>query len=1850
MLRATKALPLGNLAKTTLSDPIIATHVAVDTVKTVIEQYGQHLAEQAPVHAFDSINLVLNTLPPIAIEPGLPLLDLGSLVPAWMEHAIQVLLDNGGILCHVANDVAYGLHSLTIALPILRLINWYFRTAHCAEHPSTIHRHSKVLLIGEDPSISQLQVAYTEIRSLRTLQTGSPPTPIGLPSHVPKLLNLANDIGSMQGTAPALHTTLSNEISNMHRQLFGRREVPVPDNSQRGFEKMLSEFAPEYNFRRYTSHHPHPECAMARKISLQIVAEEALRNNNVNSIVGGSPYQVSSFPKVIHNCAPRLTGRDTYRHEHSHSEAERKFSSEISCTDTFQHCPRTIPGCNIIVPLVPDLSTEDLLRGMLAKGSAQAFVITHLPVPLLDRRIDSWTDEELRVRFERDNRGNILMYHLDTAGAGYVNNEDAMLSWARPFPIIPGYDVTVDELRHIGSMYILHVKIARGRGEDKPSLFRVASGRFYILPLLINPVRAGKDVAKYFVVPAVRFDNITKFAAISTTPRNAFEVVGNKVRGQEAEIKVADKVILARWELSGDEFNSVVTHAIIRAEIMRRDNGLYTARGLAYVNKWYNRTSNSFLARYAQNVLDTITLSQLHRPHGMFEEDLFSRALGMLFSTKWHHHGMEDPYAEHGVYRLLHDQARGNSLNWLSHCFHAPLSPLSTRDYVCRKDEDYLLGITYHDTRNTNPHSGRHMTRSELAYLEMLALWETGTTPTGQRTEEPTRRTENIPVPDKTEHDTPHDRSSPHMKSDAHFEEREQQTEVDDTSSSPLERLGDDPGESVFNDTSEFSHAISFTPTDSSKDTIASLPKLDANVPIYRVSQHQVDLTRAHTGSIQFSGPISFLDGPDPTPSQRNFSARFNSVAQIKTTIDQEDFKDEPIPDVGCSAYIDLILEHYKATNGRCGFNPEDELQDRDHSGSDEDKIKEHVNKFWDHVKRSFTRHGDNYKRPSLLIDGLAASAKSKLIRDTVDKRSALIVVPTKQLKGHWRQESRGLNITTVTQHELPHGTDRYDWLVIDEANCLTREHLKAWFHLAIRIKVKKIICIADCFQKDRRKESDAQFHHSPLIAPSIRMTHTFGMPVDALSVFLLCNGLEQDPSYFTLSKVRQSVYLVDRNNNDSADFPRFELYTRARLTAQETKDPYGNVMCSVTQSQGLRCRTHYFNSGLAHKQHRWFRNMPAIQSVLFSRHTEKLILDMTLGDAADAFVKVQFEAVPIINGNKTNTQLARERYRRPHDLDTILLPYSSQNEAFNHAAWNLEMPGPHGDRLVTVSGQVDPTHISAASEVDNVISMKFANEIINPRTQHTSRRNYKEHLDLITEAAHGLISCSSEIGFGDEPRLKSHIPGVSALGDIQMARDRYHDLRNLIIRQLNEPKQFHLTCQDISDAKELFDGYIHSFCKDEYQFHAVNNFGYDYICSRTPTFIKSWDDPFGFAANSLARNSFLKTQVKVKPGLQGAETHGQTVIANEASMTNHFGAYARLGYYGMAQMDRDDFLTDAGFSDDELSQLLKERGIGARIESCGNLQIDLTRQDSTHRPSHVLAYAMFLEFCNVPREICDLYIMLRSMAYVKSLAEGLYKAIIKWNLGSGDPFTLNANCFMMKSTLAVRYTGLRYCAGIQKGDDFTCSNEGWKISAKAGLYSRLKVQMKIDVNKPPYHAGRFIVDSQVVADPVRAFFRHFAKTHDPRTKLEEIYTSFCDRKIHYTESQAAWLKETIPLFYPDVNSEEAIYIVDVILSLRSFKIFKSTYKYADRCENDIYDPSEDCAYLVARRLKPSLAPSTLRQLRNHHDRFDLLAAYRALGIDSMLAAHPSLVPRGFTGAVITSTHVYGLLPPTPHM
>lgn len=1796
-----------------------------------ISSYAQHVNLHGPVHA----------LTHIVLPDKLGILPVPADLPFWANSTWSFITDNFSTLGHVLHDLNTVALPLSFAFPVLRLLNWLFLNTETPEHVCRILRGSEIVTGFHGPT--QLNVDYAPLAAIRDAAQSHQPMAVGLPAHVDELMSIANKVGVMRGTADVLHARYTDDLRGMNDNLARRNPVRIPKNAVVGFERFMHDLAPEYAYQRFSMHHPHPECDVGRKVFFSLALREANRIGKPVVLAGASNLQACQTPNLVHNHRPELTGRDNYRHHHDYAAAINQHADRVSCTHTLEACPQRFPGTTLILPLsANDINVREVIKSMILNDQRDALVIMHLPVPFIDGRIREWCDDEMDVRFERKG-GRISMYHRGAASAGYHNGEESTMSWLKPLPYFPSWHVQVEELRSAGSLYLLHLRVAKGKQEEYPCLWKVGSGRFYILPILKPQWRFHADEDAHFVVPATRFDNVAKFAAITPGGRNDYVTVGNKIRGQEAEIKVADKVILPRWTMTHDQFNSCLTHALIKGECMRRDNEVVLRNTMGWMDYWYGRMDGSPVTRYLHYMTDLVTLAGVRRQRGMFERSPYAKLADGFFATYMVEGKMEDPYAPHGMYRVHHGEV--DKARLLLERFTAALSEVKSDRGV--PAEKPLPKIKFEA-----PVTDCGVQCEPFTYKVSIG---------SQCDEQSFKRTSaGAGLQQKEEVEKPATQGENKKGKGVDFSETlggdRESLFTDNSGGTDGDDEGRRPEPASVATPQSGTESIVTDEDDKATSFYSSLPQPEHNdYTLYQVAERSLERWRESNGRVDFEGDISFNNPLEPTPSQLLFSRLFFNVAGLCQALRSGEFMEIPCPDRGAKKLVETILANSLSKRAALGFSVADyalevitstkrEMEKKGEMVDEEGGLLELMRTFFDEVDTCEAA----YKRPTLCLNGLPASAKSTLARMCLGNARTLVVVPSRKLAQDWRNHVGASNVEVTTQHRLP-GRDRYDLMVIDEANLLGKKHLRCWMALARKLRVRDVICLGDEYQRGRRTDEDAAFGIAPLDVPTIKFFNTFGLPLDALMAFLLVNGLTGDDRYRTLSKRRRSIVIVGRTNARPEEYPRLPLYTRARLTASEVVDPHGRVMPSITQSQGLRVKKHYFTPGLAPRGMNWISEMLAVQSVLFTRHTDQLILDMHSGNFNAAFPTIPIEAIQVING-KSQSKLLRDRAVRSGDLDLVMMGFSfpEADQRYMSAAVPLEVSLENSDRLVSINPDPDPTMVPEDKSFYHPISStRLAIEVILPRIQYQSRRDFKEELDFIASAAHGLISCG-ELGFGEEPKLKFHLPGASALGDIQMARDRYHDLRNMCLRQLNEKHRMFITTQDVADAKVVFDRYCKSFMKKEFQARAIAEYGYDYFSSRSNAFVQGWNDPFGYAASSFRRNAFLKTQVKVKPGLNGQETHGQTIIANEPELTNYFGPYARMGYVGMNFTDRDDFITDTGFSDEELSRALIERGVGARISSERNIQMDLTRQDSTHRPAHVIAYCTFLEFCGVPSHVTELYLLIRSMSYVKSLAQNLYKAVINWNLGSGDPFTLNANCFMMKSSLATRYDGLEYCAGIQKGDDFIGTLTGLVFSPVQDVYARLEVVVKEDVDLPPYHAGRFLIDGALVADPVRAFFRHFAKTHDPGTSLGEIYRSYVERRVNYTTEQAEYLKVVIPLFYKDLNHEEANYVVDFMLSLRSFKLFSSTYKHSNREVNDIFDPTRDCAFQTARKLAPQLSKQRLRRYRNHTSQETLKKLFEEDGIPVVCCGHPFLAPRGHVGAVITPSHVFALLKPTP--
>jgi hypothetical protein len=262
------------------------------------------------------------------------------------------------------------------------------------------------------------------------------------------------------------------------------------------------------------------------------------------------------------------------------------------------------------------------------------------------------------------------------------------------------------------------------------------------------------------------------------------------------------------------------------------------------------------------------------------------------------------------------------------------------------------------------------------------------------------------------------------------------------------------------------------------------------------------------------------------------------------------------------------------------------------------------------------------------------------------------------------------------------------------------------------------------------------------------------------------------------------------------------------------------------------------------------------------------------------------------------------------------------------------------------------------------------------------------------------------------------------------------------------------------------------------------------------------------------------------------------------------------------------------------------------------DIQMDVSRQDSSHSPEIVLAFCMLMEYLGVDPDFCELYFRMRSLYFVKSLSPHLYSAEISFNLPSGDPFTLIANIFQMLCVVACRYKGVEKAAIMQKGDDLEAKPILKDLHALSRLPAISSVTVKVELNRAPYHAGRFITHSGLIVDPVRVFMKHFTRLSSNETPTVELYRSLVSRNVYYSEEQLAFLVPAVLDLYPALDGEDIDLIIRTVARLRNWTFFKMTSDFR-KDEEKIFHTTTDCAHSVAKRLFPKLKPSQLRAFRD---------------------------------------------------
>jgi len=304
---------------------------------------------------------------------------------------------------------------------------------------------------------------------------------------------------------------------------------------------------------------------------------------------------------------------------------------------------------------------------------------------------------------------------------------------------------------------------------------------------------------------------------------------------------------------------------------------------------------------------------------------------------------------------------------------------------------------------------------------------------------------------------------------------------------------------------------------------------------------------------------------------------------------------------------------------------------------------------------------------------------------------------------------------------------------------------------------------------------------------------------------------------------------------------------------------------------------------------------------------------------------------------------------------------------------------------------------------------------------------------------------------------------------------------------------------------------------------------------------------------------------------------YGQTVIASDASYNALYGPFARKIERRLQQCLRDDVIADVGFSDRDLGRLLRERGlVDVFLEE--PMQMDISRQDSSHSKVTLLLFGLLIEYLGMPCDLVELYLEKRSLYKVRSMAPCLYSGVLAYNLPSGDPFTLFCN-IIHALTVLIERMDVGKIAIIVKGDDLLLSRKP-RLATGITIDEIRAVKVEYVYNGIAYHAGRFLIpNGNLMYDPVRYVLKFLAKSDSTATD-QEIALSLYERHMWFDGYAKKYLQYAIPRQYQEINERDARLVVRITNSLKNGKLYwKCVLPQLRDHKRPIFEATVDCAY-----------------------------------------------------------------------
>jgi len=623
-------------------------------------------------------------------------------------------------------------------------------------------------------------------------------------------------------------------------------------------------------------------------------------------------------------------------------------------------------------------------------------------------------------------------------------------------------------------------------------------------------------------------------------------------------------------------------------------------------------------------------------------------------------------------------------------------------------------------------------------------------------------------------------------------------------------------------------------------------------------------------------------------------------------------------------------------------------------------------------------------------ITGLAFGGKSKGVREWITSND-LVVVPTAELKAEWQANLGKLDpvsrATVVTQHEALITKFASRFVFIDECYAYDPEHLQAICNRHVRSK--GVITIGD------RRQIPNVF--SPTMVklivsecPCLMITPTTFMPADAAAVFL---------------NTTTSDVVVENYYCGSQEYEGL-VYT---LKADDTLLPgEGDIMIQGTQvgkemmiTRGGPCTTVHEAQG--RRSHNTIMHFVGVTMLGDLRW-------LSLPDQA-AHLGVS------ISRAKSHTVMVVNALRDLRPLswvdDAVVNGPLPSTAMYGGTSWDLVEPRTQSDGIWEhlYTPRLGESGLQETALTDPIT----IGTIFGPDGEAISASEISTNVELVDGVRfrdEGIKTSDAFDSYTTQPR--DH-PGA----DLQQALTRAGPVLK------PSPKDF----QDAEEIVSLiFEEYI-----DKKKFFAhlgnskratLNRLTRQQVLDGCYANIETAGSTMSFA--------FLKPEFAKKPtelGGGAAEIKAQGVVTASALQQAIFSDACDALTHAWARSHRPGKMSPVGLHEEEIEGFL------GTFDS--SYELDIEKQDSSHKPVHIIVAERFLEMASDKLGLAQMATELRMERTVRMMAHP-FKFTLATCLASGDPWTLIINKIMAVSSL-ISVASLKDVRVCQSGDDVTC-------------------------------------------------------------------------------------------------------------------------------------------------------------------------------------------------------------------